>query len=113
MNKIALIFSISLLSACGGANINVKSDPVERVIIHPAPPAEMTLREVEWKVLNKERLEELLEEGGDDIVFFALTTENYEDLGLNMQEIIRYIREQKDIIIYYRKLDKDDKESEE
>jgi len=37
-----------------------------------------------------------------EISLFATETKGYENLALNMQEIIRYIREQKEIILYYR-----------
>lgn len=103
MKILALIFASVLLSGCFHATMPTKTDVVDIQYIHPAPPAEMTLREVKWRVFNKEELEKYIEENeGIEFALFALETEEYEDLALNMQEIIRYIQEQKGIIIYYR-----------
>jgi len=103
VKTIAILFSLLLLSGCFGSTIPVQSDVVEINYIHPAPPAEMTLREVKWRVFNREELLKYLEENKDvEISLFATETKGYENLALNMQEIIRYIREQKEIILYYR-----------
>ena len=37
-----------------------------------------------------------------DFVIFAITTEGYERMAANLQEIKRYINQQKEIIYYYR-----------
>ena len=102
--KTALIIIASLLlSGCFGAIIPRQADNTEITYIHPALPPEMTLREVEWRVFNREELLKYLEENKDvDIALFAIETKGYENLSLNIQEIIRYIREQKEIIVYYR-----------
>jgi len=37
-----------------------------------------------------------------DIVFFAISVEDYELMAYNMQELRRYIREVQEVIVYYR-----------
>lgn len=103
MKTALIIIAGVLLSGCFGATIPRQADNTEITYIHPAPPSEMTLREVKWRVFNREELLKYLEENKDtEIVLFAVETKGYENLALNMQEIIRYIREQKEIIVYYR-----------
>lgn len=103
MKTILIILVAFLLSGCFGATIPTRADNTEITYIHPALPTEMTLREVEWRVFNREELLKYLEENKDvEIALFVVETKGYENLALNMQEIIRYIREQKEIIVYYR-----------
>ena len=39
----------------------------------------------------------------DSYVFYAVSVHDYENLALNFAEIFRYIKQQKEIIIYYEK----------
>ena len=39
----------------------------------------------------------------NDYVFYAVSVHDYENLAFNMAELYRYIRQQKEIIIYYEK----------
>lgn len=105
MWKIIPVLAIALLtSGCFGSKIvDVKADPVERQIIHPNVPDQLSMRRVEWTVFNREKLEKLLADYPDqEIVLFALSAKGYENLSLNMAEVIRYLKEQKNVIIYYR-----------
>ena len=101
---IPLLAIIILTSGCFGSTIvPIKADPVERTIIHPNVPDQLSMRRVEWTVFNREKLEKLLADYPDqEIVLFALSAKGYENLSLNMGEIIRYLKEQKNVIIYYR-----------
>lgn len=47
-------------------------------------PQPVSLREVDWKVINTK-----------SGTYFALTTKEYEELSLNMQELLRFLRESK------------------
>jgi hypothetical protein len=108
--KLLTVTAVALtLSAC--VRPDVKPDippsvqPTEQVmVIHPAPPPGLNMRDVKWRVLNREQLEYLLKTTQGDFVMYAMTVKNYENLSLNLQEVIRYIEEQKEMIIYYRKL---------
>jgi hypothetical protein len=99
-----LISTMFLLSGCFGAKVvDVKADPVEPVVIHPNVPAQLSMRNVEWTVFNRAKIEKLLADFPDqEIVLFALSAKGYENISLNMGEIIRYLKEQKNVIIYYR-----------
>jgi len=101
---IPLLAIILLTSGCFGSKIvDVKATPVERTIIHPNVPDQLSMRRVEWTVFNREKLEKLLADYPDqEIVLFALSAKGYENLSLNMAEVIRYLKEQKNVIIYYR-----------
>ena len=39
----------------------------------------------------------------NDYVFYAVSVHDYENLAFNMAELYRYIRQQKEIMIYYEK----------
>jgi plasmid stabilization system protein ParE len=64
------------------------------------------MQDVTWFVITKnnyeeavKRVEELL---GAEFVVIALTPAGYESMAYNLQEIRRFIRQQKEIILYYR-----------
>lgn len=50
------------------------------------------------------------EQNTEEFVFYAITPKTYELLALNMQEIKRFILQQKDIIIFYKEATKPTKE---
>lgn len=100
------LFGCSLLDK--KTEVIVKQEPF--TIIHPSQPSSAVLHDVTWKVLTPEIAERLIREGRDDFVFIALTPDDYESLSLNMQEIIRYMKEQKEIILYYRESIPDSKD---
>lgn len=101
---IPLLAIILLTSGCFGSKIvDIKADPVERTIIHPNVPAQLSMRRVEWTVFNRAKIEKLLADyPNQEVVLFALSAKGYENLSLNMAEVIRYLKEQKNVIIYYR-----------
>ena len=39
---------------------------------------------------------------GGDVVFVAMTIDDYELMSFNMQELRRYLREDQEVVIYYR-----------
>ena len=64
------------------------------------------MQDVTWFVITKNnyeeavaRVEELI---GGEFVVIALTPVGYESMAYNLQEIRRFIRQQKEIILYYR-----------
>ncbi len=104
MKTLTILFTLLFLAACGGdKNVKIKAEPVDPIVIHPNLPAQLSMRKVEWTVFNREKLEKLLADfPNQEIVFFALSAKGYENLSLNMGEVIRYLKEQKNVIIYYR-----------
>ena len=47
-------------------------------------------------------LDEMKDLNGGDVVFVAMTIDDYELMSFNMQELRRYIREVQEVIVYYR-----------
>jgi hypothetical protein len=47
-------------------------------------------------------LDDIKKKNNGDVVFFAISTEDYELMTYNMQELRRYIREVQEVVVYYR-----------
>ena len=76
---------------------------------------EKLMKEVKWVVITRDNAEQIfaeLESKGEPIAMFGMTTDGYENLTLNMQDIKAYLLEQKQILLQYREYyegeDKDD-----
>ena len=52
---------------------------------------------------NKIKTAKEFTKANSDYVFYAVSVHDYENLALNMAEIFRYIKQQKEIVIYYEK----------
>lgn len=50
----------------------------------------------------EQKIAEVEKELGGDFVIMAITPKGYENMAYNLQEIKRYIKQQKEIILYYR-----------
>lgn len=53
---------------------------------------------------NLEEFLERVEKEQGQVVFFAMSVPDYELMAYNTQELKRYIRELKEVVIYYRKV---------
>lgn len=104
MKYILVLLTALALTGCFGAKtVDIKADPIAPTVIHPPIPDQLQMREIKWTVFNREKLEKLLADFPDqEVVLFALSAKGYENLSLNMGEVIRYLKEQKGVIIYYR-----------
>ena len=75
-------------------------------IYQPQLPRKIDLQDVEFFVVTEKNLEEKIARiskmQGGTFVIFGMTPQDYENMAFNLQELRRYIRQQKDIIIYYR-----------
>jgi hypothetical protein len=70
---------------------------------HPKP---IKLSKVEWSVVSDKNLEAFLEKSrkmNGQVVFIAISVRGYENISLNVQDMKRYIDQQKAIILYYEK----------
>ena len=56
-------------------------------------------------------LDDIKKKHGGDIVFVAMSVEDYEMMSYNTQEIKRYINQLGEVIVYYRNVTIDDKEA--
>jgi len=109
----AIVLSLGGCSSFLPEVTKYSSEPVERPLLI-LPESEITeMRGVDYIVVTEENVDEVwreLEASGKPIVLFALTHEGYEALALNNADIIRFLSEQRAVIIaykeYYEKADK-------
>ena len=121
--KFLLLSSIILISSgCsmfGGSPAVPVVAPVEVVTItvpapmyHPPLPEGLTPAEIKWIVLNPSIMREYIENydagNAPAVAYYSLTAQTYENLANNLADIRRYIRQNLNIIEYYR--DNDPKE---
>ena len=105
----SLLLLTLLLSSCGylrkpEKEIVVQTVEVQKAIpVQPRPkPVDMT--DVKFYVVTEENYEEFKEKfmkTNNDFVFYVVSVHDYENLALNMSELFRYIKQQKEIVIYY------------
>lgn len=69
-------------------------------------PREIDLKEPNWYVVSNKNIDEFLKKmekvNGGKVVFFAMSVDDYELMAYNVQELRRYIRELKEVVVYYR-----------
>jgi N-acetyl-beta-hexosaminidase len=96
--------------------VEVISKPIERKIVQPILPRAVALQEPYWYVVSEKNIDEFLEriekEHGS-VVFVAMSVPDYELMAYNMQELKRYIKELKEVVIYYRKVTTNEGEENE
>ena len=100
-----MVSSCSLVPSKKEVQITTKA--IERTIIQPVMPREIDLKEPYWYVVSDKNIDEFLarvEKDQGQIVFFAMSVPDYEIMAYNMQELKRYIRELKEVVVYYRKV---------
>ncbi len=108
---LSLLLLTLLLSSCGylrkpEKEIVVQTVEVQKVIpVQPQPkPIDMT--DVKFYVVTEENYNEFKQKfmkTNNDFVFYVVSVHDYENLALNMSELYRYIKQQKEIVIYYEK----------
>ena len=73
------------------------------------------MKEPKWYVVSDKNLDEFLvkiEKEAGQMVFMAMSVPDYELMAYNLQEIKRYVKETKEVIVYYRTVMSDDEEKE-
>ena len=102
MRFVAVLAAALVLSACGArppdidvttTDIDVPMPEARPVLPNPKP---IDTAPIEFKVLTRERLPE------GEFVFYGLSVQNYETLARNMAEILRWVKEAKWQLGYYR-----------
>ena len=107
----SLLLLTLLLSSCGylrkpEKEIIVKTVEVQKIVPIQPQPKPVDMIDVKFYVVTEENYEEFKEKfmkTNNDYVFYAVSVHDYENLAFNMAELYRYIRQQKEIIIYYEK----------
>lgn len=111
MNKILSIslFLCIFLTACSQkstTHVVAHSQPIP--IVHPTKPRPVIIREVNVKVLEKSQVEEKIKQSeatGERFAIMTISPDSFENLGLNLADIIRYIQQSQAIIEYYRRIE--------
>ena len=107
----SLLLLTLLLSSCGylrkpEKEIIVKTVEVQKIVPIQPQPKPVDMIDVKFYVVTEENYEEFKEKfmkTNNDYVFYAVSVHDYENLAFNMAELYRYIRQQKEIMIYYEK----------
>lgn len=98
-----------LLAGCASTrSIDVTTKPAEISIIQPADPEPVSMIDVNVRVVTASNMEEFINEakkkqGTENPVFVILGMRDYEALSLNVAELKRYIKQQQQIVLYYKK----------
>jgi len=107
----SLLLLTLLLSSCGylrkpEKEIVVQTVEVQKIIPIQPQPKPVDMIDVKFYVVTEENFAEFKEKfmkTNNDYVFYAISVHDYENLAFNMAELYRYIRQQKEIMIYYEK----------
>jgi hypothetical protein len=106
---ILLTLTTPLISACSAPSaepvIEVRSRPIQRPPLVLPPTTPYSALPIEWIVITPENFEQKLQQlknSNEEYVFFALSTTGYENLSVNMANLLRFIREQNAIIVAYK-----------
>ena len=75
--------------------------------MQPILPKAVDLKDPYWYVVSEKNIDEFLsriEQEHGSVVFVAMSVPDYELMSYNMQELKRYIKELKEVVVYYRKV---------
>jgi hypothetical protein len=103
-NKLIAVVMMILLSGCS----LMKTKPETSVTILPTygdmvaiPKAQPTnLKPVQWQLLTRPELQKLLDDKSKPIVLYSLDETNMQTLTGNLDDMNRYLQEQKAVIDY-------------
>ena len=113
--SLLLLVSLSSCSWKPEKEVVVQTKIVKPIIEITERPKGVKMLPVKFYVVTEKNYEEFkqrFKKENGEFVFYAMSVPSYENLALDMAELRRYIEQQKEIIIYYEKAVKDDKEKE-
>lgn len=115
--SLTLLISLSNCSFLGKPEevVVTQIEYADRIVPIQPRPKPVSLYDIEFYAVTKENIDEFLErfeKDNGDVVFFAISVPDYENIALNMGELRRFIESQTAIIMYYeenvnRKQDED------
>tara|TARA_B100001057_G_C22769852_1_gene919120 strand:+ start:307 stop:663 length:357 start_codon:yes stop_codon:yes gene_type:complete len=118
MKKIILIISLFVVSCASiprAMPVDVRTIAERPPIYHPPLPVELQLLAVKFEVLTPSIMKEYLElieaKNEPERAYYALTTQQYENLSNNMAELKRYLNNILLIVQYYREYDEEKDDS--
>lgn len=97
--RVVSIIALILLTACSNTD-SLKSMNTD-IVIAPTEPQPITTKPVEFKVINRSTLGSI---DLDSKSWYAVDSHSYENLAYNMQDILRYLKQQNAVIEYYKKV---------
>jgi hypothetical protein len=96
-----------LMAGCSSTpqRIEISAKPIEKPqLVLPKADA-VNMRKIEWVLLTPDNFQEEVDKfktSGRPVVFFALTDQGYENLGLNFSDIRALVQQQQAIILAYK-----------
>ena len=109
--SLALLFPLLMLSSgCSSWReilpVEIKTVEVERKIPTQTRPRHVKMNDVYFYVVTADTFENFkkrFKKENGDLLFYALSVRDYENIALNMADIKRFIDQQQQIIVYYEK----------
>ena len=96
---------MTLLMACSPKTVEPIVIPKTQTVQLPAPivpsVSPLHLRPVKWVVITSNNYSQIF--NTPDLVFFSLTTKDYENLSLNQNDLRTHIQQQQSIILLYKR----------
>lgn len=100
-----LLFASSLLGACATTKpIEVTTTTIPVPIARPTQPRPVQLGTPKFYVVTEKNFDDFKKrflEKNSTFVYYAISTSDFNVLLKNQNELLRYIKQQKAIIIYY------------
>jgi hypothetical protein len=106
LNKIGVFASAFLLVGCASTKPKIIDKPVlvERMELILPQVQPVSQSPMEWVAITASNAEEKLEmlKSKENVTYFALTAQGYQNLSLNVAELRRYIEQQNAVIAAYQ-----------
>lgn len=104
MKKLLII--LLLLSACGDSVTEIPPETYFPPISHRVVPRPVNLQNINSYVVTPNNYDEFVRrftaENGE-LIFVAMSTKDFQNMSYNLNELRRYISQQKAVIVYYEK----------
>ena len=104
-----LVVVLLIFSSCSTfkseKQVEVITQEIEKPKLNLEVVEPLDLKPVKWIVITRENVAEVftnLEQEGKSVALFALDTDTYEILAINMEDIKRYILTQNKILVKYK-----------
>ena len=107
LSVLTLLTLTIFLTSCGSVpkSVTYKAEPIDRPKLVLPETKTLNMRNVDFMILTRQNVEEKfkeIEERGDPIVIFGLKAQHYEDLSLNIADILELLSQQESVIVAYR-----------
>lgn len=101
-----LVAALALTACDDVKQVEIVTKPGQVQITQPDMPKPVKLYDVTFKVVTNNNVNQFIAEqkakGSADYTFIAISIKDYENLAINLEELKRYIDQQKAVIVYYR-----------